>query len=254
MKKKIIISLFIITSFFLLSGCSGEKIKVENKNDTEFSVNDFKTGILENYESKSELKLESRYAIGYMYAESFSVDEYGTFTYGVLKVSGRAFDPADFGDETIQNGRIYSNTITKSSDMNLELTNGSSVSGFYTKYFEPLKTDSGAYEFSNIDENNGQIIFENTDVKKDSENGITIFIHEYTYYSFAGNKKDYKISNGEIRQIKIKSYIDISNKMDDFINAEFGNRFVYADIINQTLGDDFLKGVFLVEEFMVDYN
>lgn len=253
MKKKLLISFVIISSLLFLSGCDGEKDKVETNEEIQFSINDFKEGILENYDSKSDLKIESRYAIGYMYAESFSCDETGTLTNGELKVSGRAFDPADFGDESVLNGRLYDNTINKNSNMNLELSNGSKVDNFYAKYFNPLNIDLNEYEFDDIDENNGQITYAQTDVQNSIENGQTIFIYDYIYYYFVGDKRDYSISRGEINEITIKSYNDISDKMDEFMNAEFGSRFILADTINQTLGEDFLKGIYLVDEFMADF-
>jgi len=254
LKNKVIPILLILIGLVIVVGCTDKNNIATEEIIDQFNINDFKTGILDNYENESDLSLESRYGIGYMYAEFFSTEESGTLKNGVLQVAGRAFDPADFGDDTLPNGRIYSNTITKSGSMNLELSNGSVVEDFYLRYFDPLNIPESLYEYNSIDENKASIKFVSTFMNKGNENGKPIFIHEYKYYYFEGNKINNRISHGELKTIKIKSYVDISTEMDSFIKSEFGRRFMVADTFNQTLGNDFLKGIFLVEEFIVDFN
>lgn len=254
MKNKIIIPIILLIGCLIVIGCTAKNKKVTEEIVDIFNINDFKTGIMDNYESKSELNLESQYGIGFMYAESFSTDESGTLNKGVIQVSGRAFDPADFGDESVPNGRIYSSTINKSGSMNLKLSNGSVVDNFYQRYYDPLNIDKGLFEYKNIDEDKASIKYESTFMNKGTENGKAIFIHEYKFYYFEGSKIDNKISNGELKTIKIKSYVDISAEMESFIKTEFGKKFIVADTFNQTLGNNFLKGIFFLEEFIVDYN
>ena len=252
--KKSMLLVFIIFLFgtFLL-GCSGEKVKVDDDDVIEFSEADYIKGMLENYASDSILEVEGRYAIGYMYSEAFSTDETGTLNNGNLQVNGRAFDPADMGDETVLNGRTYTKSTTNGGNPDLELSNGSIIRGFYRNYFEPLYKDRSLYEYEDIDEDNGRIIFEDTTKKVEEENGKDIFVHEYIYIALEGSKEDYVIDKGMIKKVIIKSFIDITDDMDDFISAEFGSRYVLADEINQTLGDDFLKGIYSIEEFKADF-
>ena len=253
MKKSILVFMIFLFGIFLL-GCNGDKSEAEADDEViEFNEADFIMGVLESYASDSELEVEGRYAIGYMYSEAFSTDETGTLNNGSLQVNGRAFDPSDMGDETVLNGRTYTKSTTNGGNPDLELSNGSIIRGFYRNYFEPLYKDRSQYEYEEIDENKGRIIFEETTKKGNEENSKNIFVHEYIYIAFEGSKEDYVIEKGMIRKVIIKSYIDITNEMDDFIAAEFGSRYVLADEINQTLGDDFLKGIYSIEEFKADF-
>lgn len=252
MKKSILLILITLLSVSFLVGCSGEQVDVDQE-EVIFNEDEFKRELLEIFESNAALNVEGRFTVGYMYAEAFSTDEYGTFTKGNLQLSGRAFDPSDMGDETILNGRTYTKSTTSSGNLDLVLSNGSRMSNFYSRYFIPLEYDWNLYSYEDVEDEKGKIILDETKVRNEIENGNKVFVHEYTYIELMGNKNDSNIISGVINKLIVKSFFDISANMDEFIETEFGNKYQLADQINQTLGDDFLNGIYAIEEFKAEY-
>ena len=252
MKKKLVFLTLIFVSLCFFTGCLGKNYTKNKGKEVVFSEETFKGELLKSYDSKSTLKVEGRYAIGYMYSESFSTDESGTLTNGLLQLGGRAFDPSDMGDETVLNGRTYQIIKKKSDNMDLDLDNGSVIKDLYMEYFRPLDYPAEKYVFRNIGTNKGRITLEENTVKEETNNGRKVYVFEYIHYSFDGDKKSNIVTNGTITKLKIKSYIDIKDEMNKFIEAEFGGRYALADEINQRLGNDFLKGIYCIEEFKAE--
>lgn len=254
MKKIIfIISLFslLIVSTFLL-GCDGKK-DAESEEPAVFKEDDFKRNMLDSYITETSLEVEGRYLIGYMYSEAFSTDESGTLINGNLQLTGRALDPSDIGDDMYANGRTYSKNTTSTGNLDLVLPNGNSIGNFYQRYFIPLDYDWNLYSYEEVDSESGRIIIDDNVIRNEVINGRNAFIHEYTYIVLEGNKTDGIILNGSINRVIIKSYIDISSYMYEILRNDFGYKFMFADHINQTLGDNFTEGILSIEEFLVEF-
>lgn len=252
MKKTIfLLLLLILTSTFLL-GCGGKKEEVEEE-PAIFEENDFKMNLLESYNGETSLEFEGRYLIGYMYSEGFSTDEVGTLINGNLQLTGRALDPSDIGDDMYANGRTYSKNTTATGNLDLVLSSGNSIEGFYQKYFMPLDYNWNLYTYEEVSAEIGRIFIDETVVRNEVINGRNAFIHEYTYIEFEGNKIDGIILNGSINRVTIRSYINISLYMNEMLSYDFGNKFMFADQINQTLGDNFTEGILSIEEFKVEF-
>lgn len=253
MKKTLLILTFFILSAILVVGCGEKKKNPPAEEVPKFSEEDFTKGLLGSFQNKGTLSVEGRYGVGYMYAESFSTDETGTMTNGSLQISGRAFDPSDMGDETVINGRTYNVNTNYQGNHDLILSNGSTLKKFYDRYYMPLQHDWSEYTYEDIDEENGRIILEETAKTSEEDNGKEVFVHEYLLITIKGNKTTLEISEVVIRKLTIKSHIDITDDMAALIEKEFGTRYQLADQINQELGDDYLKGIYSVEEFMADF-
>ncbi len=253
MKKIIIIFILVLSSIFLM-GCGDKKDEVKEEDPKVFEENDFKMKMLEGFNSEATLDFEGRYIIGYMYSEGFTTDENGTFNNGNLQLTGRALDPSDIGDESVVDGRAYSKNTTSSGDLNLVLPNGNSIAGFYQKYFIPLEYDWNLYIYENIDDEIGKIMIDESIVKNEVINGRNGFVYQYTFIEFEGDKIVGIPIKGSINRIVIKSYIDISSYMNELLSFDFGNKFMFADQVNQTLGDDFTEGILSIEEFLVQFN
>lgn len=254
MKKIILIFLLVLLclSSIVFIGC-GKKEEVKEKEPVVFEENNFKKSMLDSYNTEAALEFEGRYIVGFMYSEGFSTDENGTFINGSLQLTGKALDPSDIGDETVVGGRTYTKNTTSTGNLDLVLPSGSSISGFYQKYFIPLEYDSIGYSFEEVDAENGRLMIEESIVTNEVINGRNGFVHQYTYIEFEGNKSGGIILGGSINRIIIKSYINISSYMSEFMDFDFGNKFMFADQINQTLGDDFTEGILSIEEFKVEF-
>jgi hypothetical protein len=254
MKKNKLIFLLVCISLspLILIGC-GEKKEEVKEEPVVFQENDFKDNMLESYNTEASLEFEGRYIVGFMYSEGFSTDENGTLINGNLQLTGRALDPSDIGDETVVGGRTYTKNTTSTGNLDLVLPSGSSISGFYQKYFIPLEYDGNLYTYEEVDTENGRILIEDSLVTNKVINGRNGFVHQYTYIEFDGNKSDGIILNGSIYRVIIQSYIDISSYMREFMDFDFGNKFMFADQINQTLGDNFTEGILSIEEFKVEF-
>lgn len=250
MKKTIFLFLLLLLASILLMGCGAKKEEVEEEPVT-FEENDFKMNMQESYNTEASLEFEGRYLIGYMYSEGFSTDEVGTLINGNLQLTGRALDPSDIGDEMFVDGRTYSKSTTATGNLDLVLSSGNSIEGFYQKYFIPLDYIWNLYSYEEVSPEVGRIVIDETVVRNEMINGRNAFIHEYTYISFDGNKTDGIILNGSINRVTIRSYINISSYMNEMLSYDFGNKFMFADQVNQTLGDDFTEGILSIEEFKV---
>ncbi len=248
MKKIIFLFLLLIIFFAFLMGCGGKKVEVEEE-PVVFVENDFKKNMQESYNSETSLEFEGRYLIGFMYSEAFSTDEVGTLINGNLQLTGRALDPSDIGDDMYANGRTYSKNTTSTGNLDLVLPNGNSIGGFYQKYFMPLDYNWNIYSYEEVSSEVGRIVIDETLVRNEVFNGRNSFIHEYTFIELEGNKTDGIILNGSINRVTIRSYIDISSYMNEMLSYDFGNKFMFADQINQTLGDNFTEGILSIEEF-----
>lgn len=255
MKKITLIFLIVCLSLFsiIFMGCSGEKDEVKEEEPVVFEENDFKTNMLDSFNTEASLEFEGRYLIGYMYSEGFSTDENGTLINGTLQLTGRALDPSDIGDDMFSEGRNYTKNTTSSGNLDLVLPNGNSISGFYQKYFIPLEYDWNLYSYEDVDADNGKIMIDETIVTNEVINGRNGFVHRYTYIEFEGNKGDGIILSGSINRVIIRSYINISSYMNELLDNDFGNKFMFADQINQTLGDNFTEGILSIEEFKVEF-
>lgn len=254
MKKVTLIFLlvFLSVSSIIFIGCGGKKEEVDEE-PVVFAENDFKKDMLESFNTGVSLDVEGRYLIGFMYSEGFSTDENGTLINGNLQLSGKALDPSDMGDEIFGEGRTYTKNTTSSGNLDLVLPNGNSISGFYQKYFMPLDYDLNLYSYEEVDAENGRIIIDESLVTNEVINGRNGFVHQYTYIEFEGNKSDGIILSGTINRIIIRSYINISSYMNEMLDNDFGNKFMFADQINQTLGDNFTEGILSIEEFKAEF-
>jgi hypothetical protein len=250
MKKTIFLFLFLLLASTLLLGCGGKKEEVVEE-PIVFEENDFKENMLESYNTQTSLEFEGRYLIGFMYSEGFSTDEVGTFINGNLQLTGRALDPSDIGDEMFVDGRTYSKNTTSTGNLDLVLSSGNSIGGFYQKYFIPLDYNWNFYNYEEVNSETGRVMIDETVVRNEVINGRNAFIHEYTYIEFEGNKNDGIILKGSINRVTIRSYINISSYMNEMLSYDFGNKFMFADQINQTLGDNFTEGILSIEEFKV---
>lgn len=250
MKKIIFLFLILILSATFLMGCGGKKDEVEEE-PFVFEENDFKKNMQESYNTEISLEFEGRYLIGYMYSEGFSTDEVGTLNSGTIQLTGRALDPSDIGDDMYADGRTYSKSTTSTGNLDLVLPNGNSIAGFYQKYFIPLDYNWNQYSYEEVSSEVGRIVIDDTVTRNEVYNGRNSFINEYTYIEFEGNKTDGIITGGSINRVTIRSYIDISSYMNEILSYDFGNKFMFADQINQTLGDDFTEGILSIEEFKV---
>lgn len=250
MKKILFLCLVLSMSFAFLMGCGGKKEDVEEE-PVVFVENDFKKNMQESYNTETSLEFEGRYLIGYMYSEAFSTDEVGTLNSGNLQLTGRALDPSDIGDDMYADGRTYSKSTTSTGNLDLVLPNGNSIAGFYQKYFMPLDYNWNLYSYEEVSSDVGRIVIDETVIRNEVYNGRNSFIHEYTLIELEGNKTDGVILGGSIDRVTIRSYIDISSYMDEILSYDFGNKFMFIDQINQTLGYNFTEGILSIEEFKV---
>ncbi|KAF0091661.1 MAG: hypothetical protein FD141_1450 [Fusobacteria bacterium] len=255
MKKITLIFILVLLCLgsIIFIGCQGKKEEVKEEESVVFEENDFKKNMLDSYNTESTLEFEGRYIVGFMYSEGFSTDENGTFINGNLQLTGKAMDPSDIGDETVVGGRKYTKNTTSTGNLDLVLPSGNSISGFYQKYFIPLEYDSMSYAYEEVDAENGRLMIEESTVTNEVINGRNGFVHQYTFIEFDGNKSDGIILSGSIYRVIIQSYIDISSYMKELLSFDFGNKFMFADQINQTLGDDFTEGILSIEEFKVEF-
>ncbi len=254
MKKIILLLIIIFLSSISLIGCGGKKEEVKEEESIVFEEDEFKMNMLDSFNTEASLGFEGRYIIGYMYSEGFSTDENGTLINGNLQLTGRALDPSDIGDESVVDGRTYIKNTSLTGNLDLLLPSGNSIIGFYQKYFIPLEYDSSLYSYEAVDAENGRILLDETIVSNETINGRNAFVHQYTYIEFEGNKSDGIILKGSINRVTIRSYINISSYMNELLSFDFGNKFMFADQINQTLGDDFTEGILSIEEFLVEFN
>lgn len=252
MKKIIFLFLLLILSSAFLMGCGGKKDEVEEE-PVIFVENDFKKDMYESYNTETSLEFEGRYLIGFMYSEAFSTDEVGTLINGNLQLTGRALDPSDIGDDMYANGRTYSKNTTSTGNLDLVLPNGNSIEGFYQKYFMPLDYNWNLYSYEEVSSEVGRIVIDESVVRNEVFNGRNSFVHEYTYIELEGNKNDGIILDGSINRVTIRSYIDISSYMKEILSYDFGNKFMFIDQINQTLGDKFTEGILSIEEFKLAF-
>lgn len=249
--KRILIAMFLAA--FLgtaLSGCGGDRSGGDGSVD--FSESAFRTTVLKNLKDDAKLQVEGSYLDGYMNAEYFHLLEEGSYQNGTLNLAGKAYDPRDFGDPSLPDGRTYGAKATAGGGTDLALGNGTVLAGYYDRYFEILKQDPDAFTVTPGSDARVTLSLEKKSSSTALRTGRTVYVYEYARYEIRASKTDGKILSAKIHTVRGESYLQAEALIGQLFAAGPDQLFRTAGEINEALGTDF-EGIYKVQSFSADF-